>query len=180
MRRCRRTRKPQAENLLLRAGEPPNFSVLCDSGHKYPNTSRSFLMISGWESTVIFRTTLFELLLEWFKSQSYLLALRAKDALRSATDTALVCLKPSLFCRLQLLNTCGRGSMLRRLPRRPGDPQPNKFQCSVPDRIYGFLLRELPGRAVGVEATDKSAFLVAGAVTGPVDAFDSEPRSRWH
>ena len=55
-----------------------------------------------------------------------------------------------------------------------------KLQCSVPDRIYGLLLRELPGRAVGVEATDKSDFLVDGAVTGPVDAFDSEPRSRWH
>ena len=52
--------------------------------------------------------------------------------------------------------------------------------CSVPDRIYGLLLRELPGRAVGVEATDKSDFLVDGAVTGPIDAFDSKPRSRWH
>jgi hypothetical protein len=30
------------------------------------------------------------------------------------------------------------------------------------------------GRAVGVEANDKSDFLVNGAVIGPVDAFDSE------
>jgi hypothetical protein len=50
----------------------------------------------------------------------------------------------------------------------------------IRDETYGLLLRELPGRAVGVETADKSDFLVDGAVTGPVDAFDSESRSRWH
>jgi len=55
-----------------------------------------------------------------------------------------------------------------------------KLAFSALDRIYSHLLRELPGGAVGVEPADKSDFLVDGAATGPVDASDSESRSRWH
>src|SRR6266403_4975661 len=82
--------------------------------------------------------------------------------------------------RFRLLNTCGRGALLRRAPARPGDPRADKLAFSALDRIYSDLLRELPGGAVGVEPANKSDFLVDGAVTGPVDASDSESRSRWH
>src|SRR5260221_1010906 len=54
-----------------------------------------------------------------------------------------------------------------------------KLAFSALDRIYSHLLRELPGGAVGVEPADKSDFLVDCAATGPVDASDSESRSRW-
>jgi hypothetical protein len=51
---------------------------------------------------------------------------------------------------------------------------------SALDPIYRHLLRELPGRAVGVEPADKWDFVVDGAQTRPVDRSDSESRSRLH
>jgi hypothetical protein len=55
-----------------------------------------------------------------------------------------------------------------------------KLAFSVLNRLYSHLLRELPGGAVSIESADKSNLLVNGVLTGPVDASDSESRSRWH
>jgi hypothetical protein len=56
-----------------------------------------------------------------------------------------------------------------------------KSALSALDRVYSYLLRELPGRTVGVEPADKSNFLVEGPATGPVDRLarpNRRPRDR--